>query len=275
MANKGKTTIWLTPEVAEKIVAVYRLAHPKEVLMLLFADIDEETKEIIVNDTYLPYQLTSAGGCEITQDGLVKMPDELGLEKYTTVRGIWHSHQNMGAYYSGIDTSFLRSIKTKNIPYFISIVTGKGGKETKGRVEIMEPFNAQFEADVKIIGAEDYLEKYRADFDERVEIKVPAKVIVPKTKTKGKDIHPLVYTGVLGDPIQDYVLDPIEVDYRRFSLANPILADNGDPLCCGQRMALIGQLRDGREDVLYCRMCYNTINLPKDWKPSPGKELSV
>ena len=257
----GSTTVYLTPEVAEKMDAMYKLAAPQEILMLLWAEINEETRNIVVNDTYLPFQEVNAGGCEVTKEGLVKFPHDVGIDRYSTVRGIWHSHGGMGSFYSGTDTKFLREIMSKKIPFFVSIVYG-ANNQRKARVEIMEPFKAYFDADLKVIGDEDHLEKFRAEYTERVEIYRPPPK--PKKDTKGtKGAKGKQSQRALSNyPVHIRGGNAWEPNYAQFTIDNPLFDDDGDPVCCGHKMSNLGKGRSGDKDVLYCRWCYNTVYYP-------------
>lgn len=269
MSKVGNVKVNVYPEVHRRAFALGQIAKPAEVLLLLFADIDE-SRTIHVRESYLPYQDIRGGFCEINKVGLVKMPHELGIDRYQLVRGIYHTHgsSSSSATWSPTDDKFLNSIMTPGMPFFISLMPGGGRGKMNGRVEIMSPFRASLKADVTLIDVNPYIDEYVAEFKERCTIIKPK--IYKKTGKKGakkpKPWRPKGTKGILDGVISD--LNPLnwsyasdDVDSQRFSEDNILLDEDGDPMCCGYKIANLGN--SGTKFVLYCRYCYTTTYLPR------------
>ena len=88
-------------------------------------------------------------------------PDVLALflhEKFTAGESVkdykvwWHSHVNMEAYFSPIDTSTIEM--SSEFPYLVSIVTNKRG-EDKARIDIFKPLRMTAPVDLELILEED------------------------------------------------------------------------------------------------------------------------
>jgi hypothetical protein len=88
--------------------------------------------EYLVTDVFIPKQEVNGGTCEITEEGLVEMANEIldgedGVVKMNQLRLWGHSHANMGTSPSGQDSDQMK-IFTKNVDdFFIRLIANKRG----------------------------------------------------------------------------------------------------------------------------------------------------
>jgi proteasome lid subunit RPN8/RPN11 len=91
---------------------------------------------VLVTDVFVVPQVSSSANAELDSDAVADMACELarngGLEQ---IRFFWHSHAEMGCFFSGIDNS---TIEAFGAPYLISTVVNKRGSEAH-RLDIFEP----------------------------------------------------------------------------------------------------------------------------------------
>jgi len=235
----NKPKIYIKPDVYDRMEALYDIAENNEFLMFLWTELDNNCN-IVVKDAYLPYQWVNGTHCEVTEDGHIDLT-KLGVEKFTSISGIFHSHNTMESFLSSSDHKFLDSIISDNMEYFISIVVGKTG--FNATIRMLKPFNTNIEAEVVILRDEELFASCKKEFAEKVEIR---EYKLPKY-TKG---------------FLSYNYDDVYKNIgRRFSIENPLYNTNGVPICCGSPMAYIGTSKDGKTDEYYCQYCINTVGL--------------
>ena len=127
--------------------------------------------EVIIDGMLFPHQDVTSGSVDTEGKNLVKMRKEYGDECLRII-GHWHSHNTMGAFWSGTDDEFIKSYSlTKEIcVFFVS--------STKSRHRVKLVMNKPFEIsldnlDYEIIWNNQKFEKnLRKIIDEKVTKKV-------------------------------------------------------------------------------------------------------
>jgi len=122
----------------------YFMKHfDQEIFALLI--IDEEDDTLVVSDLRIPEQSVSGGHCKPTATGLAKILNDLEDEeqgKSEKARGWFHTHGNMGTFFSGVDEKTIKDWG-KGSPYVLSIVGAK--TDMKTRLDIFSPIKIELE----------------------------------------------------------------------------------------------------------------------------------
>jgi len=112
-----------------------------------------KNNEIFLRDILIPEQTISVASVSINGQDQLNLRRKYG-DKCKEIIGHWHSHHNMGCFWSGTDENNMNTIMTyKNI--FVFMVSSKGNHLL--RVSIKEPFRWNFNE------CELYLKSYQID----------------------------------------------------------------------------------------------------------------
>ena len=94
-------------------------------------------EEIILEDILIPEQEADKGGIEIEGRNLVKLRKEY-KDRCKKIIGEWHSHNDMGAFWSGTDEEFIK-IFSERKSISVYVVSSKNAGHLV-RVEVRKPF---------------------------------------------------------------------------------------------------------------------------------------
>lgn len=130
----------------QKMLVVARTAKPNEVLALMLGKANKEG-QLIVEDIFVPNQEVTRGHCAMKTD---KLLCDFLAENTEKVIGWWHSHVDMGTFYSGEDNSTLENFGADDVMYSLGIVMTVNGA-AKGWLKIRKPIELpKIEVNVKI-----------------------------------------------------------------------------------------------------------------------------
>lgn len=107
-----------------------------------FADItfDQQRYAFIVGEVFLLKQEVSGGDTDINEETLSEfMLQMIQAGKTQLPRLWWHSHVNMQAFFSGIDTGTMKT-SFKNDSFMVALVVNKR-REMKAMLEVFKPFS--------------------------------------------------------------------------------------------------------------------------------------
>lgn len=143
-------------------------------------------KDLYVVDLFLIKQVVSAAETKLdskaVQDFMIeKMKDEtFPMEK---LRLWWHSHVNMGVFWSGTDKATMNALDL-DLPednWFLSIVGNKQGLR-KARVDIYAPFRMNVD-DLEVVVGEDL------ELEAQIEAEIQEKVSIERAIIKSQPIY--------------------------------------------------------------------------------------
>lgn len=110
-----------------------------------------ESDDFIMTDLFLFEQEASSGGCELDAQDQGKFLEDLIAEgredAIVDLKGWWHSHANMGVFWSGTDTSTQE--KEYKTDYLVSLVTNKKG-EMKAKLNTYYPIPLQCDLEPEV-----------------------------------------------------------------------------------------------------------------------------
>lgn len=162
--------IKLKKDVEDKITWLTQ-NYKDEISAFLTGEIKEG--EIVIDGLLFPHQDVSSGSVEVEPKNLIKLRKEYGDECLRII-GHWHSHNNMGAFWSGTDNEFIKVYsKTKDISvFFVST--------TISRCKVMVVLNKPFLIKLDNLEYETIWEegKFEGNLKEMIEEKVNLKPIV-------------------------------------------------------------------------------------------------
>ena len=164
--------------------------YKAEVLGFLLIKEGKNGEGLTVYDVLYPKQTVQGAHCELDISGLT--PEEIPLDLMPKIKGWFHSHHNMGTFYSGEDNDTLDSwVSGKK--YAIGIVLSFPNK-MKAWIQYGKPLKtAKISLDVNIVySAEDELKKELTEHLEK-QVLVKKKKAKKKLKTAQK---PLTVKGV-------------------------------------------------------------------------------
>jgi len=109
---------------------------PNEISALGSVSVHEN--HVLIDDIFLFDQVVSPGSTDLSSEDISKFLVEFirAGKDPASLKFWWHSHANMGVFWSGVDTS---TIDRFNSGWMISMVSNKAG-EAKVRMDIFEPF---------------------------------------------------------------------------------------------------------------------------------------
>jgi len=105
-----------------------------------FADVEYDKKEKVyrVGEVYLLTQEASAAEVEMSEEDVSTFMLERIKQGATQMPRLWwHSHVNMGAFFSGVDDTAMEELK--NDSFFVGLVVNKSG-EYKAIIKYCDPF---------------------------------------------------------------------------------------------------------------------------------------
>jgi proteasome lid subunit RPN8/RPN11 len=128
--------IILTQNAKRKIETYTRLAEG-EISGLMRVD-RVSSYSILVKDIIIFDQKSSGSETELDSEALSKfLTEEIQAGRdVSDIKGWWHSHADMGVFWSATDTENMRTLGCE---WFLSIVSNKK-KETKARLDVYNPF---------------------------------------------------------------------------------------------------------------------------------------
>jgi len=178
--------IHILPEARAKMEAYVRNC-PFEISGL--GTIEERGDMLLVTDVFLLEQSGSAGSTTLDPESLSKFVVEMAMagKDPSQLKFWWHSHVNMGCYWSGTDDKCMDAFKPGD--YFIGTVANKKG-ESRTRLDIYDPIRASVD-NIPLITAID------EEMDIAVCLEIKAKVteevlphFVMGTGKWGRSCHP-------------------------------------------------------------------------------------
>jgi hypothetical protein len=162
-------------------IFVYVDAVPGEISGLFTVKVSEDN-QFIMTDVFLLDQEATSGGCELSVDGqtefLAKLAEEENYEAIEDLKGWWHSHANMGVFWSGTDET--TQVKEYRPEYLVSLVVNKK-REMKGRLTIYNPICIEMDLEPSIAWAE-YAEKEALIAEVKAKVKEPEKKVAVITR---------------------------------------------------------------------------------------------
>jgi len=195
--SKEESVIYISPKVNSRIME-YAQSAPEEISG--FGSINKNTNILDKLFPLLPQHCS---------DGETDM-DEAFLHAFTesgqssTYDLWWHSHSNMGVFWSPQDESCIKLLGQSlcaagnNPRPLISIVVNKQ-RVYKARIDIFKPINITLETKIQLYYEFPYaeIEKIRTEVKDKVKVKTYASVVVPSNEPfkrvsrfpKSKDLH--------------------------------------------------------------------------------------
>jgi proteasome lid subunit RPN8/RPN11 len=131
----NEQVIWITQKAYNKLFG-YVVSTPQEVSGL---GIVEEVQGIgvAITDVYLLDQVCGPASTELDPLAVSKLLIELSKQgKEKNLLCWWHSHADMGVFWSGTDNTTIQGLKSGS--YFVSIVVNKRF-DMKARIELYSP----------------------------------------------------------------------------------------------------------------------------------------
>jgi hypothetical protein len=109
---------------------------PNEISALGSVSVHEN--HVLIDDIFLFDQVVSPGSTDLSSEAISKFLVEYirSGKDPASLKFWWHSHANMGVFWSGVDTG---TIDRFNSGWMISMVSNKAG-ESKLRMDIFDPF---------------------------------------------------------------------------------------------------------------------------------------
>lgn len=208
------TTLWIPPDILSEIM-FYVTSIDTEVGGLGELTIDSTNNDIVVEEIFLLDQTVHGTECELSADGISKLYEELiadGEEdKIGKINFWWHSHADMGAFFSGTDDT---TMKEWSGQYQVALVINKKG-EMKAR--LMSRFPTLIITDIPIHMDWLYVAQ-KEEWEENITNKVHPKTIQTHTSNCSsyrKDGEVAVFTdgawfkydkdgNQVGGPSKDY-----------------------------------------------------------------------
>lgn len=130
--------IKFTPEAFFKIQEYARLCE-KEIQGLGRVKI-YDNKNIFVEDVEIFEQKVTAANTEMDKDAIADfMRSRISVGDAGDWRLWWHSHADMQAFFSSVDTDFINEMVGETGDWIISMVVNKAG-DVKMRVDVYKPF---------------------------------------------------------------------------------------------------------------------------------------
>lgn len=187
---------------AKKKIMDYVIACDTEITGFFDVDFDRERNVFVIENIYpLLEQEGSGAEVEMSAAGIETFNLALMDQGVTQLpRGWWHSHVNMGVFFSGTDREAMEDLT--NETFNVSIVANKN-KEMRCDVNLYRPMRHTFEnVTIEVEDDEDVIEQ--AIFDEINEmVKKPSQagrsIIIPP---RGQTVHELTFPGDEGGFLQ-------------------------------------------------------------------------
>lgn len=137
----------IIPEESYKKLMHYVRGCDSEISGFFDVEWDKEEGAFVMGEVYLVEQECTGTETEMDEDAIAKFSYQLikqGVKQLP--RGWWHSHVNMGAFWSGTDEKAHEVFK--NETFTVSIVVNKKS-EMKGKLCVYDPFEFQID-DIEI-----------------------------------------------------------------------------------------------------------------------------
>lgn len=161
-----KITLFLEQRAAEKLWA-YTMLCKTEISGLGKVTVVEGN--IVVSDLAIFDQKVSSAHSTIPAEALAKFQDERVKAGESMKEWClwWHSHAEMGVFFSGTDTATID--ESSMFPYLVSLVVNRK-RETKARLDIYTPVRRHFDMDVRELLPEnkEILDLCQKDIDDKV-----------------------------------------------------------------------------------------------------------
>lgn len=133
MSTSTKPLMKIELSAWQKMIAIAEAAKPNEVLALILGRAEENN--LLVTDLFIPNQEVTGGHCAMKTD---KLLTDFMIEHSGEVIGWWHSHVNMGTFYSGEDNQTLNNFGADEVQYAVGLVFSLPN-EIKGWLKIFKP----------------------------------------------------------------------------------------------------------------------------------------
>jgi proteasome lid subunit RPN8/RPN11 len=139
----------------DKIINYARARHDSEQdeiggMAIIKLDKDDDDKKYIISDPVILKQETSGANCVLDKEALANYYVDMALKHGNNIQFLWwHSHANMGAFWSGTDTNTMKEYKSGKWSAFL-VVNIK--EEYKFRIQVWEPQEMYIDTDLEILG---------------------------------------------------------------------------------------------------------------------------
>jgi len=134
---KMRNKIFINPMAQAQIDNWVKIC-PQEISGLGTVELTPEG-HFYVDQVYLLDQEVSASETELDEEAVIKLMASLPPAKQEKLRFWWHSHVNMGVFWSSVDHACMQKLRSTVTDFLVSIVYNKKG-EQKARVDVMSPF---------------------------------------------------------------------------------------------------------------------------------------
>lgn len=176
---------------------------------------------VVVDTILLAPQEVSGAGVDFKDDAMMYMIEKAAEDgRLEDARFSWHSHVNMGVYWSNTDEEGVRDYEKSGMPWLVSVVANKKG-EAKGRLDVFDvPLvgHATFNNNIDVIELRDN------SLDDQIakEIEHFVEKKVYQSSTKGSTTGSSNRTGEKSDE------EPAEKDEtgKELALRRPIQVDS-------------------------------------------------
>lgn len=183
MTNIPNTILWIPPGVLEELM-FYTHSVDAEVGGLGYLQFDKKENDIFVRELYLLDQEVHSSECTLSAEGIAKLYEKLFAEKkgdmIEDINFWWHSHKDMGSFFSGTDDTTMREWPGK---YLVALVINRKG-ELKARLMSTTPVLIIGEIEARINWLDAYnAEELKKSIDEKVKKWTPPvmqqQIVVP------------------------------------------------------------------------------------------------
>lgn len=183
------TTLYIDPVVMKRI-NYYTQAASGEVSGLGIITIDEKGRHI-VSKVYLLEQESTAGDTELKPEAISKLMVDMmkDNEDPGKLKFWWHSHANMGVFWSGTDDTCAETLSKE---FAFSLVVNKAG-DKRCRLDLYKPFRITFDGvKTEVLAPEDTALKEECEKEVKEKVKAPYERY---TNWKDRDNYEYGYNG--------------------------------------------------------------------------------
>lgn len=164
------TTLYIDPIVMKRI-NYYTQAASGEVSGLGIVSVDEKGRHV-VNKVYLLEQESSGADTELKPEAISKLMVDMMKENEDPgkLKFWWHSHANMGVFWSGTDDTCAETLSKE---FAFSLVVNKAG-DRRCRLDLYQPFRITFDGvKVEVLSQEDKALKEECEKEVQEKVKAP------------------------------------------------------------------------------------------------------
>lgn len=186
--------IVLQPHVSERIEWLTH-NYDKEISAWLTGELKDN--QVIIDGLLFPHQEVGSASVDTDTKQLIKLRKEYG-DECKRIIGHWHSHNTMGAFFSGTDDKFMEE-HTNGRELRVFLVTSTHGN--KARLEMRKPFRLSIN-DINIIQKKD-----NPQLEEEMNALIKEKVTESKTGT-------VVVSNIYEEAYEPLSLGEVKIDKK-------------------------------------------------------------